>query len=276
MATRRTRLAGRRYPQADTPADEAGRDEPHGGTGTDLVYGRNAVMEALRSARAQEVILAAGSTGAAAGIQKLAIERGTRVTIWDRRELDRLAPGLNHQGTLARVSPFPYSQIDDLLASAQAAGEPPLLLILDCIQDPQNLGTLLRTAEVVGAHGVIIPRHRSAEVTPAVEKASAGAVEHLRVAMVTNLTQTIGRLKEAGVWVVGVENATGATDYSRADLAGPLALVVGSEGRGVSRLVRESCDFLVRLPVRGKLGSLNAAVAGSIVLYEALRQRSQV
>ncbi len=240
----------------------------------DIVYGRNAVLEALRARRVQKVLLAMGSKGAANQVERLAREQGVPVATVDRRELDRLAAGGNHQGAVAQVAPFRYADLDELLAVAKERGESPFLLILDCLQDPQNLGTLLRTAEAVGVHGVIIPQHRAAEVTPAVEKASAGAVEHLKIAQVTNLTQTINRLKEAGVWVMGLEDAPGATDYRQANLTGPLALVVGSEGKGISHLVRENCDFLVRLPMRGKVTSLNAAVAGSIVLYEAFKQRT--
>ncbi len=239
-----------------------------------IIYGRNAVLESLRARRVQKVLLALGSKGAADQVERLAREQGVPVAMMERRELDRLAAGGNHQGAAAQVTPFRYADLDELLAAAKQRGEPPFLLLLDCLQDPQNLGTLLRTAEAVGVHGVVIPKHRAAEVTPAVEKASAGAVEHLQIAQETNLTQTIIRLKEAGVWVAGLEDAPGATDYHKANLTGPLALVVGSEGKGISRLVRENCDFLVRLPMRGKVTSLNAAVAGSIVLYEALKQRA--
>jgi 23S rRNA (guanosine2251-2'-O)-methyltransferase len=165
--------------------------------------------------------------------------------------------------------------LDEILAESTGRGEPPFILLLDCIQDPQNLGTLLRTAEAVGIHGVVIPRHRAAEVTPAVEKASAGAVEHLRIAQEANLTLVIQRLKAAGIWVAGIEDTPAATDYARANLTGPLAIVVGGEGKGITRLVRESCDFVLRLPMRGKVTSLNAAVAGSVVLYEALKQRAK-
>ncbi|MFO7171050.1 MAG: 23S rRNA (guanosine(2251)-2'-O)-methyltransferase RlmB, partial [Chloroflexota bacterium] len=152
--------------------------------------------------------------------------------------------------------------------------EPALLLLLDHLQDPQNIGTLLRTAEVVGVHGVVIPGRRSAEVTAAVVNASSGATEHLRIAVVTNLAQTIEEIQRAGVWVVGVEDDERAQDYDRADLDIPLALVVGAEGPGLARLTRDRCDFLVRLPMRGRIASLNAAVAGSIVLYHAWRSRA--
>lgn len=240
---------------------------------SELIYGRNAVLEALRGGRqVEKILLAAGAHGAATHVERLAKEHAVPLETVERRELDRLAAGANHQGVVALVAAFAYVALDDLLAQARQRGEP-LLLLLDSVQDPQNLGTLLRTAEAVGAHGVVIPQHRAAGVTAAVVKASAGAIEHLPVAQVTNLTQTIEQLKAAGVWVVGVENTPQAQPYDQADLNRPLALVVGSEGRGLSRLVRQHCDFLVRLPMRGHVGSLNVAVAGSIVLYEAWRQQ---
>ena len=237
------------------------------------IYGRNAVLEALNAGRVRRLRVAAGATGKADSLVEAARAAGVPVVQVERREIDRLAPNANHQGVVAEVAPFVYATLDSVLQGAARRGEAPFLLILDCIQDPQNLGSLLRTAEIVGVHGAILPRHRAAEVTPAVEKSSAGAVEHLPVVQETNLTQTIARLKQAGLWIGGVEAADKAVDYWNARLTGPLALVVGSEGKGISRLVRESCDFLVRLPMRGQVTSLNAAVAGSIVLYEALRQR---
>jgi 23S rRNA (guanosine2251-2'-O)-methyltransferase len=170
---------------------------------------------------------------------------------------------------------YPYVEVEAMLALARERNEPPLLLLLDCLQDPQNLGTLLRTAEVVGVHGVVIPRHRAAEITPAVSNASAGSVEHLLIARVTNLVRTMEELKEKGVWIAGLENLPEAQDYHEAGLSMPLALVVGSEGRGLSRLVRERCDLWIRLPMRGHIDSLNAAVAGSIALYEVWQQREQ-
>jgi 23S rRNA (guanosine2251-2'-O)-methyltransferase len=239
------------------------------------IYGRNTVREALLAGRVRKVLMQTGASSVPTGLQNEARRLGIPVATADRRELDRLAPGANHQGVVAEVAPFAYSSLDEILAESGARGEPPFILLLDCIQDPQNLGTLLRTAEAVGIHGVVIPRHRAAEVTPAVEKASAGAVEHLRIAQEANLTLVIQRLKTAGVWVAGIEDAPGASDYASSDLSGPLAIVVGSEGKGISRLVRESCDFVLRLPMRGKVTSLNAAVAGSVVLYEALKQRAK-
>jgi 23S rRNA (guanosine2251-2'-O)-methyltransferase len=239
----------------------------------DIVYGLNPVLEALRSGRAQRILLADGAKAATAAVAQLTAAAQVPIQRMSRRDLDGLLPGTNHQGVAAEVRPFRYTSLDDLLSAAASREEPPFLLILDCIQDPQNLGTLLRTAEAVGVHGVIVPHHRAAEITPAVERASAGAVEYLHVAQVTNLTQTALALKQRGLWIAGVEAAPSAVNYTQASLTGPLAVVVGSEGRGISRLVRESCDFLVKIPMRGKITSLNAAVAGSVVLYEALRQR---
>jgi 23S rRNA (guanosine2251-2'-O)-methyltransferase len=171
------------------------------------------------------------------------------------------------------VSAYPYTDLGEILTQAEGRNEPPLLLLLDCLEDPQNLGTLLRTAEVVGVHGVVIPKRGAVGVTPAVANVSAGATEHIQVMRVTNLVRAIGELKKRGVWVVGLEDLPQARLYSQFDLSGPLALVVGSEGRGMRRLVLESCDVMLRLPMRGHIGSLNAAVAGSIALYEAWRQR---
>jgi 23S rRNA (guanosine2251-2'-O)-methyltransferase len=238
------------------------------------VYGRNAVAEALRAGRVERIHIARGAHGSVSEIASDATARGIPIAEADRGWLRVTSGGDHHQGIAAAVKPYRYSSLDGILALARQRGEPPLLLILDCVQDPQNLGTLLRTAEAVGVHGVVLPEHRAAHVTPAVEKASAGAVEHLLVARETNLTRTILRLREEGLWVAGVESFPTSVDFRKASLAGPLAIVVGSEGKGISRLVRESCDFLVSLPMRGAVSSLNASVAGSIVLYEVLRQRA--
>ena len=244
----------------------------------EILYGRNAVHEALRAGRrrCERLLLAEGvqESSTMTGILRLAAQRSLPIKQVNRRQLDALGP-VNHQGIAAQMGAYPYVEVEAILALAGQRNEPPLLLLLDCLQDPQNLGTLLRTAEVVGVHGVAIPRHRAAEITPAVSNASAGAVEHLLVAQVTNLVRTMEELKEKGVWIVGLENLTEAQDYHQVDLNMPLALVVGSEGRGLSRLVRERCDLWIRLPMRGHIDSLNAAVAGSIALYEMWRQRER-
>ena len=242
----------------------------------EILYGRNAVLESLRAGRRKsyKLMLAEGvrQTDTIGQIVFLAEQAGVSVKRTQRRNLDRLG-SVNHQGVALETSEYLYSALDDLLAVAESRGEAPLLLLLDLLKDPQNVGSLLRTAEAVGVHGVVIQRRRAVGITPAVIHASAGAVEYLQVAQVTNLVEAIGRLKAYDVWVAGLEAVRGAQRYDQADLSGSLALVVGSEGEGLRRLVRERCDFLLRLPMRGQVTSLNAAVAGSIVLYEAQRRR---
>jgi len=243
----------------------------------ETLYGRNAVYESLRAGRRQFFHLTLADTVRAtdivSDILSLAEAAAVPVVRVPRRHLDRLGE-INHQGVVLEASEYPYAGVDEMLVAAHRRGEPPLLLLLDLLQDPQNLGGLLRTAEAVCVHGAVIQRRRAAAVSPAVVHASAGAVEHLLIAQVTNLLETLEGLKARDVWVAGLDTAWGAQRYDRADLKGPLALVVGSEGVGLRRLVRERCDFLVQLPMAGKVTSLNAAVAGSIVLYEARRQRA--
>jgi 23S rRNA (guanosine2251-2'-O)-methyltransferase len=205
-------------------------------------------------------------------IVSLAGQAGVEVERTERRNLDQIG-NVHHQGVALETDGYSYATLDDILILAQSRVEPPLILLLDQLQDPQNVGSLLRTAEAVGVHGVIIQRRRAVDITPAVVHASAGAVEHLKIAQVTNLVNAIGKLKEHDVWVAGLEAAPGAQRYDQADLNGSLAIVVGSEGEGLRRLVRERCDFLLALPMYGQVTSLNASVAGSVVLYEALRQR---
>ncbi len=238
------------------------------------LYGRRAVLEALRAGKKIEHILVArGARERGAMMDLVAEARKKSVSVREapREELDRIAP--NHQGVAARIGEYEYVEVNDLLEVARERGEPAFLLMLDSVQDPQNFGTLLRTAEAVGVHGVVIAERRAVGVTPAVAKASAGAVEHLKIARVTNLVRTMEELKRANVWIVGVENDPEAKDYSQLDFRIALALVLGSEGSGLGRLVKEKCDFLVRLPMWGKIGSLNVAVAGSIILYAAKTQR---
>jgi len=240
-----------------------------------ILYGRNAVREALRAGRRRfyKLVLAEGvrESGIVAEIADLARRRQIPLQRVERRQLDEISS--NHQGVAAEVSPYPYVDWEEILAEIERGQEMPLLLLLDCLQDPQNLGSLLRTAEIVGVQGVVLPKRRAVGVTPAVVNASAGAVEHLRVARVTNLARAMEELKGRDIWIVGLENVPQAQPYYQADLNLPLALVVGSEGRGMRRLVREKCDLLIKLPMRGRISSLNAAVAGSIALYEAWRQR---
>ncbi|HEY8495738.1 MAG TPA: 23S rRNA (guanosine(2251)-2'-O)-methyltransferase RlmB [Limnochordales bacterium] len=242
--------------------------------GEGLIAGRNPVREALLAGRPVERLLVAEGAGGAslAEIVRLAAERGIAVQYADRRRLDRLAAGQLHQGVVAIAAPKAYVSIEEILAQAEAQGEPPLILLLDEVQDPHNLGSLLRSADGAGAHGIVIPKRRSAGLTMTVARTSAGAVEYVPVAQVSNLVQAIRSLKERGLWVVGADMA-GELELWDADLTGPLAVVIGGEDKGLGRLVRESCDFLVRIPMRGRVNSLNAGVAGAVILFEIARQR---
>jgi 23S rRNA (guanosine2251-2'-O)-methyltransferase len=244
---------------------------------TEALFGRNATLEALRARRRRLhrlLVAEAPRGGPLRTILEEARRAGVPVAEVPRRELEvRIAvPGANHQGVVLEAGPYPYEDLDTILA--RRGERPPLYLALDQLQDPQNVGTLLRTAEAVGVTGILIPEHRAASITPAVVNASSGATEWVRIAPVTNLARALARLKDAGVWVAGLEATPEAGPIDAADLRGALALVVGSEGSGISRLVREGCDFLVRLPMRGRVASLNAAVAGSIALYAIDRQRA--
>jgi 23S rRNA (guanosine2251-2'-O)-methyltransferase len=243
----------------------------------EILYGRQPVRETLRAKRRQvfKLLVAKGikPTGIVGQILTLAQHGNIPIGETDRHELDRLGGEVNHQGLAAEVSGYPYTDLVGILAANTQTGDPPFLLLLDHIQDPQNLGSLLRTAEAVGVHGVVIPGRRAAGVTPAAVRASAGAAEHVQVAQVTNLAQAMQRLKAEDIWLAGLEAVPNAQLYSQADLRGALGLVVGSEGQGLARLVRERCDFLIRLPMHGKVESLNAAVAGAVALYEIRRQR---
>lgn len=248
---------------------------------SELIYGRRAVLETLRARRRHvyRLWIEGGGEAKPTGIVGDIITQAEALTIPTRAIkgglFDKLASQqANTQGVALEVSAYPYVDLASCLQHARTLGEPPLLLLLDHLQDPQNLGTLFRTAEAMGVHGVIILDRRAAQVTAAVSNASAGAVEHLRVVQVTNLNRTIEELKENNIWVAGLDNVEHATPLSRANLTGALAIVVGSEGEGLSRLTRERCDFLVRLPMFGQVESLNAAVAGSIVLYAARQART--
>jgi 23S rRNA (guanosine2251-2'-O)-methyltransferase len=241
----------------------------------ETIWGRNAVYETLRANRRQvyKLLVAEGvqERGHLSDAIRLAQQRSIPIQRVKREMLDRMTD--SHQGLVAEVDEYPYVEIDDMLDLAKQRDEPPLILLLDVIQNPQNLGTLLRTAEAVGAHGVIIPQRRGVEVTQAVVNASSGASEHVLVARVVNLVAALTELKEREIWITGLDNLPEARPLDQADLRGAIGLVVGNEGEGMRRLVRESCDFLIKLPMRGQVDSLNAAVAGSIVLYEILRQR---
>ena len=240
----------------------------------DVLGGRNAVLEALKAGRGINRILTVpgGREKDLAPLLSLAAERGVPVRPASRQKLDEIAPGLRHQGVLAYVAPVAYASLEDILARAEAQGEPPLLLLLDGIEDPHNVGALLRTADAAGVHGVLLPERRSCALTATVAKTSAGAVEYVPVARIGNTVQEMKRLKERGLWLVGADMA-GEMESFAADMTGPLVIVIGSEGRGLGRLVKETCDFLVRIPMQGRINSLNASVAGALLMYEARRQR---
>lgn len=243
----------------------------------EILAGRNSVREALRAGRrrVERVMLAEGvaAKGAVADIERMCQDSGVSLSRVDRSALDRLGVDIRHQGVAAQVSAYPYANIDAILTRARNRKERPFLLALDSLEDPQNVGALLRTAEAVGVHGLLLPQRRSVGITPAVSRASVGAVEHLHVATVTNLSRALDNLKPENVWAVGLEDDPRAQDYRQVDLNLPMVLVVGSEGQGMRRLVRDKCDLLVRIPMRGRIESLNVAVAGSIALYSAWAAR---
>ena len=245
----------------------------------EVLFGRHPVYEALRAGRRRFFRLWVAEGAQVKGDLRAAVReaegQGVPVARAPRRKLEALVGHDHHQGVALEASPYPYADLGEMLALAARREEPPFLLLLDALQDPQNLATLLRTAEAVGVHGVLLPLRRTATVTPAVVNASSGAVEHLLVGQM-NLAQAIDALQEAGGWVVGLEGSAKAQPLEAVSLKGALALVVGSEGQGLRRLVRQKCDALLRLPMRGKMESLNAAVAGSVALYFAWQQRGFV
>jgi 23S rRNA (guanosine2251-2'-O)-methyltransferase len=240
----------------------------------DLIEGRNAVIEALRAGRAiDKIYIARGETDKALGhIASKAREAGIAVTDCDRRKLDAMSVTKSHQGVIAVCAVREYSSIDDILAVAQERGEPPFVIVCDEISDPHNLGAIIRSAECAGAHGVIIPKRRSAGMTAIVGKTSAGAVEHIAVARVANLPSALEELKAKGLWVYGA-SAEGASSLWQTDFSGSVCIVIGSEGEGLGRLIAEKCDFLVSIPMRGEVSSLNASAAAAVMMYEVMRQK---
>ena len=239
----------------------------------DVIAGRNPVSEAIRSGRAIDKILVARGekTGAVVGILAKAREKQIPIKEADRVKLDFLSGGAPHQGIVALAAAKEYATVEDMLAYAAEKGEPPFLVILDELEDPHNLGAIIRTAECAGAHGVIIPKHRSVGLSYTVGKASAGAVEYMRVARVTNIAKLLDDLKKQGVWIYGAD--MNGTDYTQCDMSGACAIVIGNEGKGIARLVREKCDVIVSLPMKGHINSLNASVAAGILLYHAMQGR---
>lgn len=243
----------------------------------EYIAGKNSVIEALRSGRTIHKLWLSESANKSA-MQPILAEaknHGVIAQFVDRRKLDQFAQDGNHQGVVAQVAAYEYVELEDLIAAAQQKSGHPFFLLLDEIEDPHNLGSILRTADCSGADGVIIPKRRSVGLTGTVAKTSAGAVEYVPVARVTNLAQTIDRLKEAGIWIVGTDASADQEVYG-ADFNLPVALVIGSEGQGMGRLIKEKCDFIVRLPMFGHVNSLNASVASGILMYEIVRQRHTI
>ena len=246
------------------------------GIENELIEGRNAVMEALRAGRAiDKLYINKGEVDKTLGhIASTARDKGIVVVECDRRKLDFMSQTHAHQGVVAVCAVREYCTVEDIFAIAEQRGEPPFIIVCDEISDGHNLGAIIRSAECAGAHGVIIPKRRSAGLTAVVDKASAGAAEHMAIARVPNLPAAIQALKDRGLWIYGTA-ADGQNDLWHTDFSGALALVIGSEGDGMGRLVRESCDFIVSLPMKGQLSSLNASAAAAITMYEVLRQRSK-
>ena len=237
------------------------------------VEGRNAVLEVFKSGRdIDKIIVAKGNTeGTIRRIIAMAAEKGVVVQQWDRKRIDEISQTKNHQGVIAMVSSHNYVSVEDIIDRAKSRGQDPFIIVLDGITDPHNFGAVLRTADAVGAHGVIIPKRRSVALTATVAKTSAGALEYVPVAKVTNIANTLDYLKKQGIWTFCAD--MGGENCFKANLKGPIALVIGSEGEGVSRLVKEKCDFTVSIPMYGSIQSLNASVAAAVFMYEVVRQR---
>ncbi len=242
----------------------------------DIVEGRNAVLELLNSDRdINKIFVQAGEKhGSINKIIAIAKENRVVVTEVEKSKLDFMSKTNNHQGVIAVVPPFNYCEVEDILDLAKQRNEDAFVLILDGIEDPHNLGSIIRTAETAGVHGIIIPKRRSVTVNSTVSKVSAGAVEHMKIARVNNINETIRKLKEHGLWIIGTDMNTN-TYYYNQDLKGDIAIVIGSEGFGISRLVKENCDMLVKIPMKGKITSLNASVSAGIIIYEAVKQRNR-
>ena len=236
-----------------------------------IIVGRNPVTEALRSGREIDKLMVSSEEGSMKKILALAKERRIPVMKVEKYAIDRIAEGKAHQGVAAYVSAYAYAELEDIFRVAEERGEDPFIIILDNLEDPHNLGAIMRTAECAGAHGIIIPKRRACGLTEVVAKASAGAIEYMPCVKVTNIAQTIEELKERGIWVAACD--MGGTEYYKADLKGKLAVVIGSEGFGISRLVKEKCDFVVSMSMVGRITSLNASNAAAVIIYEVRKQR---
>lgn len=243
----------------------------------DQVEGRNSVLELLESKRdINKIYITKGEKhGSINKIIAMAKDKKIVIIEKDKKHMDEMSQTNNYQGVIAIVPPFNYCEVEDILESAKQKNEDPFILLLDGIEDPHNLGSIIRTAETAGVHGVIIPKRRAVQVNSTVNKASAGAVEHMKIARVTNINDTIQELKKAGLWICGTDINTN-TYYYNQDLTGPIGIVIGNEGKGMSEKTKKNCDFLVKIPMKGKVTSLNASVSTGIVIYEAVKQRLQI
>ena len=240
----------------------------------DQVEGRNAVLELLESGKdINKIFVTRGEKhGSINKIIAIAKERKIIIVEKDKRQMEQMAQNQNYQGVIAIVPPFEYCEIEDILDRAKELNEDPFILILDGIEDPHNLGSIIRTAETAGVHGIVIPKRRAASVNSTVNKVSAGAVQYMKIARVTNITDAIEKLKESGLWICGTDINTDKYYYNQ-DLTGPIGIVIGNEGNGISEKVKKNCDFLVKIPMKGKVTSLNAAVSTGIIIYEAVKQK---
>lgn len=236
-----------------------------------ILIGRNPVMEAMKSGREIDKLLVSSTEGSMIKILGYAKDNGIKVVVTEKPLLDRICKNQNHQGVIAYISPYEYGELDEIIQRAKTADEPAFIIVLDNLEDPHNLGSIIRSAECAGAHGVIIPKRRACGLTETVAKASCGGIEYMPVARVNNISRAIETLKENGIWIAACD--MGDTPYYKQDLKGHIALVIGSEGKGISKLVKEKCDFTCSMPMVGKINSLNASNAACVLMYEVRRQR---
>lgn len=239
----------------------------------EYIIGRNPIIERMKAGKKiYKIYIQGASQGKIDKLLDLAKERSIDLEYVDKKTLDNLSQGRVHQGVVGEIPSYKYASLEEIFARAKSLGQDPLIVILDGIEDPHNLGSIIRTAECAGVHGIVIPKHRAASVNETVYKTSAGAVDHMLVSMVTNITDTLKELKDRGLWIYGSDLA-GENYHYETDLKGPIGIVVGNEGKGMSRLVKENCDLLIKIPMFGKISSMNAANASSVIIYEVIRQR---
>ena len=277
MKESKNKTRNKNYNSKKEQAKKSGFNQQEKQNFDDQVEGRNSVLELLESGKdINKIFITKGEKhGSINKIIAKAKERGVILVEKDKRQMEQMAQNENYQGVIAIVPPYEYCEIEDILEEAKEKNENPFILILDGIEDPHNLGSIIRTAETAGIHGIIIPKRRAVPVNSTVNKVSAGAVQYMKIARVTNISDAIKKLKEAGLWICGTDVNTD-TYYNVQDLTGPLGIVIGNEGSGMSEKVKKNCDFLIKIPMKGKINSLNASVSTGIVIYEALRQREMV